>query len=172
MTAADVAAASFVTLGAMLGVVLTALTLPGTWLAILISLLCWWWRPELLSWWTVGPALALAVGAEVAEGLSSAAGSGRSGGSGAGLVGSLVGSFAGLIVGQVLIPVPILGAVIGGIVGAGVGAVIGEVGVARRTWADAYRSGRGAAIGRAVSTLVKTGFAVVLGLLLAVAAWA
>lgn len=156
------------TIAALLGVLLTALTLPGIWIMILVALLCQLWQPELFSWWTLGAAAALAVGAEIAEGLSSAAGSAKSGGTRAGVIGSLIGSVAGLIAGTILIPIPIVGSIVGGIIGAGAGAVLGERGVSKRTWADSFRSGQGAAVGRALATVIKTGFAVVVALMLIV----
>jgi uncharacterized protein YqgC (DUF456 family) len=143
-----------VTIGALIGVLLTAVTLPGIWIMLLIAMVCTWWQPSLFSLWTLGAVAAIAVLAEVAEALSSAAGSARTGGSRAGIAGSLVGS------------------IIGGIVGAGLGASIAERGIAKRTWGESLRSGRGAAVGRALSTVVKTVFAIGAALVLIVGAFA
>ena len=63
------------TIGALLGVVLTLLTLPGIWLMLLVAMLCTWWQPDLYSLWTLAAVAIIALGAEIAEGLSSAAGS-------------------------------------------------------------------------------------------------
>ena len=110
----------------------------------LVAMLCWWWQPGLYSPWVIGAALLLAVLAEVAEGLSSAAGSARSGGTRALVLwlGGRVdrGPDRGV---TVLIPIPVVGSIIGGILGAGAGAVIGERGVSQRTWADSWRRGAG-----------------------------
>ena len=56
-------------------------------------------------------------------------------------------------------------------VGAGVGAVIAERGIAKRPWGESFRSGKGAAVGRALSTIIKGGFAVVAALVLIVGAF-
>jgi hypothetical protein len=152
-------AAIISSLAALLGVLLTALTLPGIWFMCLVALICKIWQPGLYEWWTIIVVFALAALAEVAEGLSSAAGSAKAGGTRAGLIGSIIGSIAGLLAGTVLIPLPILGSIIGGIIGAGLGAFGAERVVSRRTWGDSWRSGRGAAVGRALSTVIKTAFA-------------
>ena len=149
------------TLGAIVGVLLTAVTLPGIWMMLLVALLCQIWQPTLYSWWTLGAVALISVGAEIAEGLSSAAGSARSGGSKQGVIGSIIGSIVGLIAGTILLAfIPLIGSIIGAIIGAGLGAVIAERGLARRTWGESFRSGRGAAVGRALSTVIKTGFAI------------
>lgn len=153
-------AGSIVVLAALAGVVLTLLTLPGIWLALLVALLVDWWMPAMLSWELLAAVGAIAIGAEFAEFFSSAAGSGREKGSRRGMIASLVGAVVGMPVFQILIPAPLVGAIIGGVIGAGVGAFVGEKWWAGRPWIESWRSGRGAAIGRAVSVLVKTGFAV------------
>jgi uncharacterized protein YqgC (DUF456 family) len=155
-----IAAGIITTIAALLGVLLTAVTLPGIWIMCLVALVCTVWQPALYSPWTLGAALLLAVLAEVAEGLSAAAGSAKAGGSRAGVVGSLVGSLVGLVLGTVFLPfLPIIGTILGGIAGAGVGAVVAERGVAGRGWDESWKSGKGAAVGRAMSTVIKTAFA-------------
>ena len=150
------------TVAAVLGVVLTLLTLPGIWAMLLVAMLCTWWQPDLYSLWTLGVVAAIAVAAEIAEGLSSAAGSAKTGGSRAGIVGALVGSLVGLVAGTIfLVFIPLIGSIIGAIAGAGVGAVVAERGIAKRSWDESIRSGKGAAVGRALSTVIKGGFAVV-----------
>lgn len=159
------------TIGALAGVVLTLISLPGIWLMLLIAVACKLWQPDLYSWWTLGAVGLIAVAAEIAEGLSSAAGAAKTGGSRAGVVGSLIGSVVGLILGTVLIPIFIVGSIAGGVLGAGAGAFVAERGVAQRTWGDAFRSGKGAAIGRALSTVIKAGFAAVAAVVLTVDAF-
>ncbi|USN98123.1 MAG: DUF456 domain-containing protein [Phycisphaeraceae bacterium] len=161
------------TIGALVGVLLTAVTLPGIWLMCLVALACTVWQPHLYSPWTLGAALLLAVLGEVAEGLSSAAGSAKTGGSKAGVVGSLVGSFVGLILGTIFLSfLPIIGSILGGIAGAGVGAALAEKGVANRTWGESLRSAKGAAVGRALATVIKTAIAALTaGLLIVDAFW-
>lgn len=161
-------AAGIVIVAAWLGVVLVAVTLPGIWLAVFAACLVEWWRPEVLSNWVLITVVVLAVLAEVLEFVSSMAGSKRAGGSRSGAWGSLGGTIVGLLVGQVVIPIPIVGAVIGGVVGAGLGAVLAERGVAGRGWGDSWKSGRGAATGRALSIILKTCVGVVVAVLLTV----
>lgn len=157
----SVFAGSIVVVFALVGVVLTLLTLPGIWVALLVALLVdIFWIPSMLSWQLLTAVGVIAIGAEFAEFFSSAAGSGREKGSGRGMIASLVGAVVGMLVFQILIPVPLVGAIIGGVIGAGLGAFAGEKLWAGRPWVDSWRSGRGAAVGRALSVVVKTGFAV------------
>lgn len=160
--------AAIVVLFAWLGVGLVALTLPGIWLAILVALLVDFWRPEVMSTWVIVTAVVLALLGEIIEFTSSAAGARKSGGSRPGAWGALIGSFLGLFVGAVLIPIPILGSIVGAVLGAGVGALAAERGVARRTWGDSYRSGRGAVGGRALSIVIKTGIAALVAVLMTI----
>ncbi|MEM7622420.1 MAG: DUF456 domain-containing protein [Planctomycetota bacterium] len=163
----SVVAGVIVVLFAVVGAVLTFLTLPGIWIAVFVALLVELWRPELLGWWSLGIAIGLAVLAEIAEFLASAAGAGRAGGSRAGMAGSIIGSIVGLIAGSVVLAfLPIIGSIIGAVVGAGAGAMIAERGVAQRTWKESLTSGQGAATGRAVSILIKGGFAIAVALVL------
>tara|TARA_R110000782_G_scaffold24264_5_gene62800 strand:- start:14689 stop:15210 length:522 start_codon:yes stop_codon:yes gene_type:complete len=155
-----------VILCAWLGVALVAVTLPGIWFAVLAALLIEVWRPEVMSTWVLITAVVIALLAEVVEFASSAAGSRRAGGSRSGGWGALFGTVVGLIAGQIIVPIPILGAILGGIVGAGLGAVFTERSVAKRTWSDSWRSGRGAAQGRAFSMVLKTAMGAVVALLL------
>jgi len=157
-----IAAAIISVLGALAGVVLTFLTLPGIWLMLLIALLCDLWRPELYSWWALGAVAATAALAEIAEFLAAAAGSSKSGGTRTGAIAAIVGAIAGMIAGTILLPMlPIIGGVLGGIVGAGLGAIAGERAIERRTWSESWKSGRGAMTGRAISIVVKGAFSIV-----------
>ena len=164
-------AAGIVTLCALLGVALTAVTGPGTWLAVLVAALCAWWQPEMFSIWTLLACALLALLGELFEFFGSAVGARRAGGTRTGAWGSLLGSLVGLVVGQILIPIPILGALVGAVAGAGLGAVVFERGIAKRTWKESARSGTGAAAGRALATVLKTGVAVVIAAVLIPAAW-
>lgn len=162
-------AASVVVLMALLGVLLTAATLPGIWIA-LASALCvkLFWQPELIEWWTLGVAAGIGILAEIAEFAASAVGSSRAGGTRHGAIWSVVGGLVGAVVGSVLLPIPLVGTIVGAVVGAGLGAAFGELQFAKRPWREAARSGSGAAVGRFASTIIKTGCAVVIaGLLIA-----
>ena len=164
--------AALVILTSLLGVVLTMVTLPGTWVMLGVSLLTKLWAPELhAGWWALGIGLGLCLLGEVVEFFASAAGSAKAGGTRAGAMGALVGSLVGLVAGTVFLGfLLILGPIIGAVVGAGVGALIAERGVARRSWGESAKSGGGAAVGRALSVVVKGSIAVVLAIVLTISA--
>jgi uncharacterized protein YqgC (DUF456 family) len=160
-------AAIIVILFSIVGVALTVLTLPGTWLAVLVAVVCKLWQPELLSWWVIAAAGALALLAEVVELGASAVGTAKAGGSKHGGLGSLIGGLAGAIFGA-----PFffgLGAIPGAVLGAFAGAFLAERALAKRSWADASRSGGGAAVGRFVASILKVAFAIAIALLLILA---
>lgn len=170
MTVSAVFAAVIVALGALAGVALTLLTLPGAWLTLIVALLCWWWMgPEFFSPWTVGVAFGLAVLAEIIEFAASAAGAARAGGGRSGAVGSIIGALVGAIAGSLVLPV--IGTIAGGVLGAGVGALAGERGVGGKSWREATRVGQGAMVARFVALCVKVALAAVIGILLTVAAF-
>lgn len=164
-------AASIVTVAALLGVLMTAITLPGIWMMLAVALGCQLWQPGLFSWWTLGAVLALALLSELVELVASAAGSKRAGGTRAGAWGSIAGSIIGLVLGTFFIPIPIIGSLIGAVVGAGVGALVVERGISERSWGESVRSGGGAAAGRLLSAFIKTAFAIVIAITLVVDAF-
>src|SRR5262245_17860889 len=95
----DTLAAIIVIFGALLGIVLTTLTLPGIWVALLVGVVCQWWRGELLSWWTLGAVGGIGVIAELLELVASAAGAKKMGGTRRGAIGSLIGAILGALAG-------------------------------------------------------------------------
>lgn len=118
--------ASLVALCSLAGIVLTLVTLPGTWFMLLIAIVAKLVTPEIFSWWVVVAAAGFVLAAEIADLVSSAVG-GKVGGAGkAGMTGALIGSVLGAIAGSVFIPIPILGTILGGILGAAILAVIME----------------------------------------------
>lgn len=174
--------AAGVVIVAWVGVLLTALTLPGIWLAVAGACLAQWWSweartgasppgPLMFSWWTLGVCAGLGVLAEVVELLASAAGARKMGGTRRGAVGSVVGAVVGAVAGTFLIPIPVLGSVLGAALGAGVGALLTERRLGEKTWAESGRIGAGAAVGRLLASLAKVGFAGVIALVLTVAAF-
>ncbi len=166
-------AAAIVIIAAILGVGLTLITLPGTWAMILVALVCKAWQPQLIEWWVLGVCVGLALLGEIVEFFASAAGSRRAGGSRSGAFGSVLGALAGALAGTVFLAfLPIIGTIIGAVAGAGLGAALAERGVAQRTWAESYKSGQGAAIGRAASIVIKGAVAGVMAVMLCVdAVW-
>lgn len=165
----SIIAAILVCCAAAVGVLLTALTLPGAWFVLAVAAACHWWRGDLLSGWTLGTALALAAAGEVLEIVLSARGARRAGASRAGAWGAVGGAFVGAIAGAPLV-FP-LGSIAGGIAGAAAGALLAELAIARRGVAPAARSAGGAAKGRLTATLVKLVATIAVGLLLSIAAF-
>lgn len=166
----SILAGVIVAIGALLGIVLTLLTLPGTWFAVLVAVGCELWRPELFSWWTLGAAIGVAAVAEVLEIFASAAGAGRAGGSKAAAIAAVIGSIVGAIVGSALLLFPI-GTIAGAIIGAGLAAGLVERGKSGKSWRDSARVGTGAATGRFAATVVKVSLACVIAAILIVAAF-
>lgn len=164
-------AAILVTLGCLLGVLLTLITLPGTWVMLLLALACWAWRPELFTWHPLVAALVLAILAEVAEFLGSAVGASRAGGTRSGVIGAVGGAFIGLILGSIFLPIPIVGSIVGAVVGAGLGAGAGERTLGKQTWHASWTIGVGAARGRLIAIIVKTAFAGAMAIVLVTAAF-
>lgn len=160
--------ATILILAAWAGVVMTILTLPGTWVALLAGVIVAWWKPEMISWWTVGTVGALAVIAEVAELAASAAGAAKGGGSKKGAAGAIGGSLLGAIAGApFLFP---LGSIAGGVAGAWLGTILVERGLTGKTWRDSTTAAHGAAKGRLIATAAKGVLAVVIAVVITAAA--
>jgi len=173
----EIVAASIVVVAALLGVVLTAATLPGIWLMILAAAGCQAWlmlrEPpvQMFEWWTLGACIIIGLVAEGVEIFASAVGAKKAGGTRRGAIGSVIGALAGALLGTVLIPVPILGTIVGAALGAGGGAMIAERHEGRKTWREASTIGAGAAVGRLAATVAKVGFACVVAAILGTAAF-
>ena len=166
------AAASIVALCSLLGVGLTLLTFPGIWFMVLVALLCQWWQPALFNWWTLAAALVLAGVAELVELFASAAGAAKAKGSKSSMLASVGGAIVGAILGTIFLPfLPIIGTIIGAIAGAGLAAGLAERSIAHKDWNDSWKVARGAATGRALSMVAKTGIAIAVALLLTFAAF-
>ena len=152
---------------AILGVVLTALTLSGLWLPVAGAIVWEVFFPGTFSWWTVGIAAVLCLGAEAVEFFGAAHGSRKSGGGRAGAWGATIGGLIGAVLGSFVFP--IVGTIIGAVAGAGGGAMSFERGIAARSWGDALKTGGGAAKGRAVALVVKVVISIVVGVWIAIA---
>lgn len=164
----DTTAAIIVIVTAFAGVGLTVLTLPGIWFSLAVAAACWLWRPELFAWETLVAVLVIGVVAEVLELVASAAGAAKMGGTKRGAIGSVIGAFIGAIGGTFVIPIPVVGTILGGALGAGIGALVFERHGGRMGWKDSMKVGSGAAAGRLVATLMKTGFALLAAVILTV----
>jgi uncharacterized protein YqgC (DUF456 family) len=168
--------ASIAMLSGLAGVVFVVLALPGIWMMTLVSALCMWWQPEIISWKTVLTLVILGIISEAIDLFASAAGAKKFGGSKRGALGAIIGTIIGAIAGGVFLSViPIVGWVIGpilgGILGAGAGALMVERSIVQQTWGDSLKSGGGAAVGRTISIFVKLGLTIVSGLFFVTAAF-
>ena len=153
---------------ALLGLVLTAIGLPGVWLFLLLAAVL-----PLLGSATAPSGLALGIGfalaliAELIEWVAQVRWTGRSGGSRragwGGLAGGILGAFAG-------IPIPVLGPIIGSFAGSFVGALIAEYSHSRNH-SLAGKVAWGALVGRVVATTFKIALGVVVAVVIIGSAW-
>ena len=152
----------------VLGVLLTVVRLPGTWLILIAALVySWhfdWSRPP----WPFLVVLAvLAVVGEIVEFFSSAVTARRVGASGRTALCATVGGVVGMFVFSV--PLPVIGTIIGGLLGCFVGAVIAEVTV-RRDPVHGAKVGLFAALGQILGMIGKMMIALVMAVAAVVAA--
>lgn len=152
------------------GVLLTLLGLPGTWIMLLAGLGIELWQPELLGREVLITSAVLCVLAEAVEFIAGAVGAKKAGGSKRAAVGAVIGGLVGGIVGTVVILIPIVGTLLGASLGAGIGAAALELTLEhRRTMDSAGKVAAGAFIGRLLATVFKTMFAVSIAALLVAA---
>ena len=150
--------------GALLGgLVLVPLGLPGLWVMLGAALVYWMLIPSggigLVTLLVVG---ALVIVAEVLEYTIAGRYTRQYGGSRRASWGAIVGGLVGALVG---VPVPVVGSLAGAFVGALVGALVGELTVHRSTRSDPTRVATGAVVGRAVAAATKSGFGLVVAVI-------
>jgi uncharacterized protein YqgC (DUF456 family) len=153
-----------------LGLSLTLVGLPGIWVQV-AGLVGFGWLTGwnvYVGWPSVITALVLAVLAEIMEFVAGSAGAKKAGGSGRAAIGAILGGLVGALLFS--IPVPVIGTIFGACVGCFLGAAIVEMGV-KDDAGHAVRVGWGAARGRFLAILLKLGFALVIALVVAVAAF-
>ena len=152
-----------VCVGCIVGLVLSAVRLPGIWLiAGGAALMGWLSQWELIGVTPLLWVLGLAVFAELLEFLMSVMITRRAGGSRKAAWGSLIGGFAGLLF--LSIPLPVIGSIIGALLGCFLGAAIGEIS-ARGSLAHGTRVGISAAIGFAMGTATKVALAFIISII-------
>lgn len=149
---------------------LTLVTLPGMWFMLLVAIIAKFVTPDIFGWWIVIAAAVLVLIAEITEMTSSAVGAKAGGASKHGITGAFIGGILGAIVGTVFF-MPVIGTILGGVIGAAALAVVMERNGAQRTWKESGKAGAGAAAGRVAATVMKTGLAIVMGLVLSIAAF-
>ncbi|MBC8202095.1 MAG: DUF456 family protein [Planctomycetes bacterium] len=148
-------------------ILITLVGLPGAWLMIggaLVITLCnpLWSDEPIWGWTTIGIVLGLGVCGEILETAAAGLGAKAGGGTKRGMVGAILGSMIGAIVITFMLPIPLVGTLVGAIVGAFVGALLGELSHKEPAAAgNLAKSATGAAIGRVIGILGKTGIAAV-----------
>lgn len=156
-------------------VLITLVGLPGAWLmvggAFLITLLNPIWSDvPIWGWITIGIVIGLAVCGEIIETLAAGLGAKAGGGTKRGMVGAILGSMIGALICTIVIPIPLVGTLIGAVAGAFVGALIGELSHKEPiTKGELAKSATGAAIGRVLGILGKSGLATICWCVLLVA---
>lgn len=136
------------------GVLMTSLTLPGTWVILAASVVYGWATGfEAVTFQLLGWLLAFALALEgieflLAVKLAQKLGTEKSA-SWAAIAGAILGGICGTAI------LPLIGSLIGVLVGAFLGAVIWEL-LRGKPSSEALKSGRGALIGRGGATIIKT----------------
>ena len=148
------------------GVVTTAVRLPGTWLIAIGGAAYGWSRgwPSGSAAWTLALVGAALIG-EAVEVMMSVFTARRAGGSRQAAWGGMIGGIVGMLSLSFLVPVPIVGTMIGALVGCFAGATIVELAVRKRL-AQGTRVGLFAAMGFALGTAAKVAVALVMSGLL------
>ena len=153
------------------GLLLNILGLPGLWLMVTAHAVFGW-----ATGWGVyvgWPSLLILVGlglcAEIVEFVAGAAGSKSAGGSRRSMAGAITGGFVGGIAFTFLVPIPVVGSILGALVGSAIGASGLEV-TRTRDWRKLTRVGIGAAKGRLIGIIAKTGFGIAMFIVGATAA--
>jgi uncharacterized protein YqgC (DUF456 family) len=147
-------------LAALLGVLLAALQLPGTWLILAAAIVydwCYGWAK--LGLGVLCIMAGLAVLGEIVEFAASYVCAGKAGGSRRASWGGVIGGLVGLFV--FALPVPVLGAIVGGVIGSFVGAIVGEM-TRRDDLGRSTRIGFGAALGHIAGMVAKLALAFVI----------
>ncbi len=162
---------AIITIAAMilccLGVLLTAVRLPGTWLIAVVAIAYGWWA----EWQPVGVVivavlLGLALIGEAAELLTSVFTAKKAGATRQAAWGGLVGGLLGMFLLSFLVPVPLVGTMIGALVGCFAGATLTELWV-RKGVTQGVRVGLFSAMGFALGAAMKIAIALVMtGILL------
>ncbi len=150
-------------LTALLGLILIAFGLPGSWLLLLVgAVLGLTEAPGAPGGAAILIAFGLAITGEVIEWMAAVRWTGRRGGSRRAGWGALAGGIIGAIIG---LPLPLVGSVVGSFLGSFVGALIAEYSATRESGL-AGRVAWGALIGRVVGTAVKMALTIAMAVVL------
>ncbi|MCH7701352.1 MAG: DUF456 domain-containing protein [Planctomycetes bacterium] len=149
----------------MLGVALTVIRLPGTWLIVATAAGYGWYGDwHAISLLTVGVLIGIAVVGEAGEFVASMLTAKKAGAGKRAMWGAFIGGFAGMFI--FTIPLPLIGTIIGAVFGCFLGALIGEL-TAHDDVRKGIRVGKAAAIGYVLGMAFKIAIAFLMaGLLL------
>ncbi len=158
--------ATLAIVGCLLGVLMTALRLPGTWMIVLVGLgLGWWSEWKTVSANSVWLLVSLAAIGEAAEFGVSILTARRAGGSRRAALFGMIGGLIGMIA-TVSLPPPLLAPIGGAVLGCFVGATIGEL-WKRDRFDQSMKVGFVAAVGFALGMAVKVALALGMSLIVA-----
>jgi uncharacterized protein YqgC (DUF456 family) len=151
----------------ILSLILIVLGLPGLWIMVASAVAYNLIVPgEPIGWVTLVAVAVLAFVAELLEFSLTGRFARKYGGSRRAGWGAILGGIVGAMVG---LPVPIIGSVIGAFLGSFLGALIAEF-TGGSSAGDATRVAKGALIGRVVSTVLKIGIGLTIGVWIFIAA--
>lgn len=148
---------------AALGLLLTAIGLPGTWLFLaLVSVAKLASPASALGWMAIGIGFGLALLGEAIEWMAGTRAALKYGGSTRAGWGAMFGGLVGALVG---VPVPLIGPLVGAVAGTFIGALVAEYSV-RGFTGGAERVAWGAMLGRIFAIAVKVGLGFVIALVI------
>lgn len=168
----DIAIIAALALCCILGVLLTALRLPGTWLIIVTALVYGWWTEwERFGWVLIAVLVGVALAGEAIELLASVITARKAGASRRAAWGGLIGGILGMLFLSIPIFFPPIGTVVGALVGCFVGAAIAEFSVHKEVTQGA-KVGLFSALGFVLGTVTKIALALLMSaILLTTVAW-
>lgn len=156
-----VIALAVVLVGALLSV---PLGLPGLWVMLGAAIVYWIVVPTGgIGLMTVLVSAVLVILAEVFEYTITSNYTKRYGGSRRASWGAILGGLVGAVVG---VPLPVIGSLLGAFVGSFVGAFVGELSVSRDARNHPGRVAKGAVIGRAIASALKSGIGLVVAVII------
>lgn len=150
----------------LLGVLMTAVRLPGTWLLLAAAVAYGWYT----GWERIGTATVLilagvAIVGEVVEILAAVVTARRAGATKQAAWGALIGGFVGMLFLSFLVPIPLVGSMVGAVVGCFGGALLTELAM-KKNLARGAKVGVFAALGFAIGTATKVAVAMAMAVVL------
>jgi uncharacterized protein YqgC (DUF456 family) len=149
---------------------LVFLSLPGSWLMIVTTILFALWQKNVFSVYTIIAAVILAVIGEVLEFVAGAGGAKAAGGSKKAIAAAVLGAVVGAIAGTVIIPIPIFGTLLGAAIGAGLAALFVER-QGGKELKQSLKTAAGAGFGQILGTSAKIITGIAIWLLFTIAAF-